>query len=86
MDHIATAVDPFVSRGIPVSGLEPSCLLTFRDEIPALLKDERAAAGGRRLTGVAREIHGLRSQGLRGAAPRRAAMPGQRSRSGGSPT
>jgi Fe-S oxidoreductase len=37
-----TALAPFVERGIPVIGLEPSCLLSFRDEIPALLKSEAA--------------------------------------------
>src|SRR5262249_40216794 len=29
-----------VARGVPVIGLEPSCLLTFRDEVPALIKSE----------------------------------------------
>jgi Fe-S oxidoreductase len=33
---------PFVTRGVPVVGLEPSCLLGFRDEIPALLKSDEA--------------------------------------------
>src|SRR5262249_58974926 len=36
------AFAPFVTRGIPVAGLEPSCLIGFRDEIPALLKSEEA--------------------------------------------
>jgi FAD/FMN-containing dehydrogenase/Fe-S oxidoreductase len=27
---------PYAQRGIPILGLEPSCLFTFRDEIPAL--------------------------------------------------
>jgi len=31
------ALAPFVSRGVPVIGLEPSCLLTLRDEFAALL-------------------------------------------------
>jgi len=31
---------PYVARGMPVIGLEPSCLLTFRDELPALFKSE----------------------------------------------
>ena len=31
------ALKPFVARGIPIIGLEPSCLLTLRDEFPALL-------------------------------------------------
>ena len=33
---------PIVARGVPVVGLEPSCMLGFRDEIPALLKTEEA--------------------------------------------
>jgi Fe-S oxidoreductase len=34
------ALLPYVRRGIPIVGTEPSCLLTFRDEYPALLKDD----------------------------------------------
>jgi Fe-S oxidoreductase len=35
------ALKPFVQRGVPVIGLEPSCLLTLRDEFLALFsKDE----------------------------------------------
>jgi FAD/FMN-containing dehydrogenase/Fe-S oxidoreductase len=36
------ALAPFVSRGIPVLGLEPSCLFSFRDEIPALVNSDVA--------------------------------------------
>ncbi len=31
-----TALAPFVERGIPVVGLEPSCIFTFRDELLSL--------------------------------------------------
>jgi Fe-S oxidoreductase len=31
------ALLPYAKQGIPIVGLEPSCLLTLRDEIPALL-------------------------------------------------
>lgn len=31
---------PHVERGLPIIGLEPSCLLTLRDEIPGLLPGE----------------------------------------------
>jgi FAD/FMN-containing dehydrogenase/Fe-S oxidoreductase len=31
------ALAPWVERGVPVVGLEPSCLLTFRDELAAIL-------------------------------------------------
>lgn len=32
----------FAARGVPILGLEPSCLLAFRDEIPALLPGPEA--------------------------------------------
>ena len=35
--RLVDAFAPFVARGVPVIGLEPSCLLALRDEIPALL-------------------------------------------------
>jgi len=35
---------PFVERGVPVIGLEPSCLLTLRDEFPGLIPGEDAKA------------------------------------------
>ena len=39
---------PFVEREMPIVGLEPSCILTFRDEALAMLPgDERAGAVGR---------------------------------------
>jgi Fe-S oxidoreductase len=36
------ALEPFLARGVPIVGLEPSCVLGFRDEIPALIKDVSA--------------------------------------------
>lgn len=50
--RLVDALMPFVDKGLPVIGLEPSCLLTLRDEIPALLpgKDtERLAQQARML-------------------------------------
>ncbi|MGB7256787.1 MAG: FAD-linked oxidase C-terminal domain-containing protein, partial [Pseudolabrys sp.] len=41
-ERVLAALSPFVSRGVPVVGLEPSCLLTFRDEMPALMRNEAA--------------------------------------------
>ncbi len=37
-ERTMAALAPYVVRGVPVVGLEPSCMLGFRDEIPALLK------------------------------------------------
>jgi Fe-S oxidoreductase len=34
------ALLPYAKRGVPIVGTEPSCLLTFRDEYPDLLRDE----------------------------------------------
>jgi FAD/FMN-containing dehydrogenase/Fe-S oxidoreductase len=36
------ALLPFARRGVPIVGLEPSCLFSFRDEIPALLAGQDA--------------------------------------------
>ena len=38
------ALRPFVERGVPVVGLEPSCLLTLRDEFTAMLPGEETDA------------------------------------------
>lgn len=40
----ADALLPFARRGIPVLGLEPSCLFTFRDEFASLLPPEDAGS------------------------------------------
>ena len=34
------ALLPYAERGVPIVGTEPSCLLTFRDEYPELLRDD----------------------------------------------
>ncbi len=41
--RLVDALLPFVKKGMPIIGLEPSCLLTLRDEIPALLPGEETA-------------------------------------------
>ena len=41
--RLLSALSPWVERGVPVVGLEPSCLLTLRDEIPLLLPGEESA-------------------------------------------
>ncbi len=50
------------SRGVPVVGLEPSCLLSFRDEVPAMLKGEGAA----RLAELRADLRGV--PGARGGS------------------
>jgi FAD/FMN-containing dehydrogenase/Fe-S oxidoreductase len=41
--EVMDALDPFVAVGIPIVGLEPSCILTFRDELPSLFPDDSRA-------------------------------------------
>jgi FAD/FMN-containing dehydrogenase/Fe-S oxidoreductase len=41
-ERTLAALARFVSSGAPIVGLEPSCLLSFRDEIPAIVDDEIA--------------------------------------------
>jgi len=41
-ERTIAALLPLVERGVPVIGLEPSCILGFRDEIPALVRNEEA--------------------------------------------
>ena len=43
MQRSLDALAPFARRGVPIVGLEPSCLFTFRDEMPALMKGEGVA-------------------------------------------
>ncbi|MGH3404270.1 MAG: FAD-binding and (Fe-S)-binding domain-containing protein, partial [Streptosporangiaceae bacterium] len=48
--RVLTVLGPDIDAGVPVIGLEPSCISVFRDELPALLpRDARA----RRLAGQA---------------------------------
>ena len=40
--RLIDALLPYARKGLPIIGLEPSCLLTLRDEIPGLLPGEEA--------------------------------------------
>ncbi|MBR0688927.1 FAD-binding protein [Bradyrhizobium manausense] len=46
LDRLVAAFAPFAARGVPIIGLEPSCLLTLRDELASLRKDDNAKAVG----------------------------------------
>lgn len=37
MQRTLDALSPYIARGVPIVGLEPSCILGFRDEIPGLI-------------------------------------------------
>ena len=42
LDRLIATYAPFAARGVPIVGLEPSCLLTLRDELLSLRNDEAA--------------------------------------------
>jgi Fe-S oxidoreductase len=42
LDRLVATYAPFAARGVPIIGLEPSCLLTLRDELLSLRKDDIA--------------------------------------------
>lgn len=46
LDRLVAAFAPFAARGVPIVGLEPSCLLTLRDELASLRTDSDAKAVG----------------------------------------
>ena len=42
LDRLVATFSPFAARGVPIVGLEPSCLLTLRDELLSLRTDNDA--------------------------------------------
>jgi Fe-S oxidoreductase len=42
LDRLVATFAPFAARGVPIVGLEPSCLLTLRDELLSLRSDDDA--------------------------------------------
>jgi len=75
LERVLDVLEPWTSAGIPVVVPEPSCLATFRDELPELCSDDPRAA---RLAGLARSVaEHLDATGWRPAgrvAERRAAI------------
>mgnify|MGYP007000175643 len=41
-ENILKTFLPYLKKGVPVVGLEPSCILSFRDELPSLIKSKEA--------------------------------------------
>ncbi len=80
MERTIAALGPYIARGMPVIGLEPSCLFTFRDELPSLIKGaavEFLAANTLLLEEfLAREQAAGRLQLPLAALPRRALLHG----------
>lgn len=46
LDRLVATYAPFAARGVPIVGLEPSCLLTLRDELLSLRTDDDAKSVG----------------------------------------
>ena len=46
LDRLVETYAPFAARGVPIVGLEPSCLLTLRDELLSLRSDATAKTIG----------------------------------------
>ena len=44
LDRLVATYAPFAARGVPIVGLEPSCLLTLRDELLSLRSDDEAGS------------------------------------------
>src|SRR6201991_1550389 len=44
LNRLVASFAPFAARGVPIVGLEPSCLLTLRDELLSLRSDDEAKA------------------------------------------
>ena len=40
IEKILTTFEPYLKKGISVVGLEPSCILSFRDELPSLIQSQ----------------------------------------------
>ena len=40
VEKILTTFEPYLKKGISVVGLEPSCILSFRDELPSLIQSQ----------------------------------------------
>ncbi len=75
------ALTPYIERGIPVVGLEPSCLLTFRDEYRSILPGtqvERLAAGAKLFEEFLAERHrdGSLQLAMRADGPTQVAVHG----------
>ena len=60
IDHNVALLAPYAKRGIPIVGVEPSCILTLRDEYLDLASDRRSCAGPGR-AGV--HVRGIRRAG-----------------------
>jgi Fe-S oxidoreductase len=64
-ERTLAALAPYVDAGIPVLGLEPSCLYSFRDEIPSLMNNASARGLADRAVLFEEYIAGLAAGGTK---------------------
>jgi Fe-S oxidoreductase len=62
---------PFTGAGVPIVGLEPSCIVTFKDEYPDLLPGAAAEAVARATFAFEEYLELLDASGIRPAYQRR---------------
>lgn len=68
MRALVAALAPYAERGVPIVGLEPSCLFTLVDELPSLLRDAAGAVPAQAMlfeAFLAREAKAGRLDGLK---------------------
>lgn len=61
--HNLETLSPYVRAGIPIVGVEPSCVLTFRDEYPSLIDEPRAERLGKQVLMLEEFLVGLEETG-----------------------
>lgn len=61
--HNVALLAPWAAQGVPIIGLEPSCLATFRDEYPDLLSGQEVHQVARQSFFIEEFLCGLQAQG-----------------------
>ena len=65
LGRAVATLHPYVASGVPVVGLEPSCLATLRSDAEELLDDPRAGEVARGVRSLAELLHRARAAGAR---------------------
>jgi Fe-S oxidoreductase len=63
LERLVEALGPHAARGVPIVGVEPSCLLTLRDELPVVVKHDAVPAIARRAVLLEELLAGDRRRG-----------------------
>ncbi|TMQ03397.1 MAG: FAD-binding protein [Deltaproteobacteria bacterium] len=81
LERLVEALGPHAARGVPIVGIEPSCLLTLRDELEVVVKADAVAAIARQAVLLEELLAGEHRRGtlalpLRDTGPRAAFLHG----------